>query len=119
MKTYENFINPKIEYWDNDQKRFEMWFLNNKLHREDGPAYQEWYDNGQKRYESWILNKKYHREDGPAYQIWYKNGKKWREEWWLNNKKYSREEWVEKLKKIGSHHYEEQKMLLDVEKYNL
>ena len=50
------------------------WWLNGKLHREDGPAivdgdFQEWYLNG-----------KLHREDGPAVvngddQEWYINGK--------------------------------------------
>ena len=37
------------------------WYLNNKLHREDGPALE--YPTGTKR---WYLNGKYHREEGPA-----------------------------------------------------
>jgi antitoxin component YwqK of YwqJK toxin-antitoxin module len=121
MKTYENFINnnPKIEYFNNGQKQSELWYLNDKHHREDGPSYQSWYSNGQKRYESWLLNGKLHREDGPAYQFWYSNGQKRIEEWWLNNKEYTREEWVDELKKIGSKHYREQKMLLNMENYNL
>ena len=170
MKTYENFINPKIKYWNNGQKRSEEWLLNGYLHREDGPAYQNWYENGQKWIETWVhredgpsyqqwyengqkwieewvlndkyhrvnepsyqswyengqkkserwyLNGKLHREDGPSYQRWYKDGQKEYEGWWLNNKEYSREEWVEELKTIGSPHYLEQKMLLNVEKYNI
>ena len=53
-----------------------MWYLNGKLHREDGPA-SEW-ANGNK---SWYLNGKRHREDGPAVErvsgnkYWYLNGK--------------------------------------------
>ena len=39
--------------------------------------------------------------------------------WFLKNKEYSREEWIDKLKKIRSKHYDEQKMLFDMEKYNL
>ena len=148
MKTYENFINkPDIEYYDNGQKKSERWYLNGELHREDGPAiqcwniygqkwieqwvlndkyhrvdgpaYQSWYENGQKKSERWYLNGKLHREDGPAYQRWYKDGQKEYEGWWLNNKEYSREEWVDKLKEIGSPYYEEQKILLDAEKYNI
>ena len=52
------------------------WFLNGKLHREDGPAVE--LANGTK---SWYLNGKYHREDGPAVERadgtkeWYLNGK--------------------------------------------
>ena len=52
------------------------WYLNDKLHREDGPACE--YVNGDK---SWYLNGKYHREDGPAIEgsdgskHWYLNGK--------------------------------------------
>ena len=52
------------------------WFINEKLHREDGPAV-EW-TNGSKE---WWLNGKLHREDGPAVE--WANGDK---EWYLNNK---------------------------------
>ncbi len=51
------------------------WFLNHKLHREDGPAVE--YANGSK---SWWFHGKRHREDGPAieltdgYKSWYLNG---------------------------------------------
>ena len=107
------------EWYENGQKKGEWWLLNNKYHREDGPAIQYWYDNGQKRLETWSLNNKYHREDGSAYQYWLMNGQKQTEYWYLNDIKYSREEWVERLKEIGSPHYREQKMLLDAEKYNI
>jgi hypothetical protein len=130
------------QVWNKDgQKKSEKWSLNGKKHREDGPAYQEWYENGQKWIEEWWLNSKKHREDGPSYRSWYKNGQKESEEWYLNgnlhredgpalqfeksqywflnNIGYSREEWVNKLKEIGSSHYQEQKMLLEMEKYNI
>ena len=51
------------------------WWLNGKLHREDGPAV-ECADG----YKAWYLNGKRHREDGPAiegadgYKSWYLNG---------------------------------------------
>ena len=68
-----------------------------------------YYENGQKEFEVWYLNGKRHREDGPAVQRWYPNGQKKSESWWLYDEKYSRKEWIKKLKEIGSPHYEEQK----------
>jgi len=121
IKTFEKFNKPEIDvdYYPNGQKRYEYWLLNGKMHREDGPAYQSWYENGQKYYEYWSLNNKCHREDGPSSQRWSYNGQKEYEEWWLNSNKYKREDWVEELKKIGSPYYDEQRMLLDMEKYNI
>jgi hypothetical protein len=64
------------------------WYLNDELHREDGPAIE--YIRGDK---CWYLNGKYHREDGPAvecasgYWIWY-----------LNGKEYTEQEFNEKIK---------------------
>jgi hypothetical protein len=51
------------------------WYLNGKLHRQDGPAIE--YPNGTKY---WYLNNKLHREDGPAVE--YASGHK---EWYLND----------------------------------
>jgi hypothetical protein len=50
------------------------WYLNNKYHREDGPAVE--YADGSK---VWWLNGKLHRVDGPAVEG--ANGSKG---WWLN-----------------------------------
>ena len=50
------------------------WWLNGKLHREDGPAVEG--ANGNK---VWYLNGNCHREDGPAVE--YAGGDK---EWYLN-----------------------------------
>jgi len=61
---------PAVE-WPNGSK---YWYLNDKLHREDGPAVE--LPDGTKR---WCLNNQYHREGGPA--IEWANGTK---EWYLN-----------------------------------
>ena len=45
------------------------WYLNGKLHREDGPAVE--FADGDK---FWYLNGKLHREDGPAVE--YADGDK-------------------------------------------
>ena len=55
------------------------WWLNDKLHREDGPAIE-----GADGSKFWYLNGKLHREDGPAIEKadgskgWYLNGKRHR-----------------------------------------
>ena len=58
------------------------WYLNGKLHREDGPAVE--YASG---YKAWYLNGKRHREDGPA--IEYADGNKF---WFLNGERVTEEE---------------------------
>ena len=48
--------NPQIEYYDNGQKKLEIYRDNRpvtcelqSLHKTDGPAYTEWHENGQKK----------------------------------------------------------------------
>ena len=68
---------PAIEYANG----IKYWFLNDQLHREDGPAI-EWADGDK----SWFLNGKLHREDGPAIEgadgskCWYLNDQRLTEE---------------------------------------
>jgi hypothetical protein len=88
------------------------WYLNNMLHREDGPAVER--ADGTNY---WYLNGKRHREDGPAIEWcngtknWYLNGKLHREDgpaiesasgiklWYLNGKELTDEEFNAKVKK--------------------
>ena len=69
---------PKCKTYSNGNKH---WYLNDKRHREDGPACE--YANGDKL---WYLNGKCHREDGPAVE--HSNGNK---SWYLNNKEVNPE----------------------------
>jgi hypothetical protein len=89
------------------------WFLNGKLHREDGPAVE--YTNGSK---FWYQNGEYHREDDPAVEWangskeWYLNGKLHREngpaveypdgskEWFLNGEECTEAEFLKKTSRI-------------------
>jgi len=66
------------------------WFLNGKLHRDDGPAIE--YSFGTKK---WFLNGERHRDDGPAVE--YNNGSKF---WYLNGIEYSEEEYWNKVKLV-------------------
>jgi hypothetical protein len=60
-----------------DEHGSKFWYVNNKLHREDGPAIE--CIDGTKH---WYINGKLHREDGPA--IEYIGGDK---SWYLNDEK--------------------------------
>ena len=91
-----------------DPDGHKSWWLNGKLHREDGPAYEwsggekEWWLNGKLHREDgpavehlngnkeWYLNHKLHREDGPACE--WANGTK---RWWLNDKEVDPEQIVD------------------------
>ena len=59
-----------------------FWYLNNQLHREDGPAVER--SDGSKR---WYLNGQLHREDGPAIERF--DGSK---SWYLNSEFLTEEE---------------------------
>jgi hypothetical protein len=72
-------IEYTVKVYPNGDK---SWYLNGKLHREDGPAIE--YASGTKE---WFLNGKQHREDGPA--IEYPSGDKY---WRLNGKEVTEEE---------------------------
>ena len=65
-----------------DSDGYKCWYLNGKLHREDGPAIE--YSNGSKH---WYLNGRRHRQDGPA--IEYADGSK---HWYLNGKELTEEQ---------------------------
>jgi len=69
---------PAIEYANGDK----YWYVNGELHREAGPAIE--YANGDK---FWYVNGALHREDGPACE--YANGTKY---WFLNGKSLTEEE---------------------------
>ena len=74
---------PAVEYADGDK----FWFLNGEQHREDGPAVER--ADGSK---SWFLNGERHREDGPAFE--FASGSKF---WYLNGEELTEEEWKRKV----------------------
>ena len=76
MKSKPENNKPVCTVYANGSK---AWYLNDKRHREDGPAVE--YADGSKE---WYLNGKLHREGGPAVE--YANGNKL---WYLNGKPYT------------------------------
>jgi len=91
--TYKTYSNGTKKWWLNGKLHredgpavehangYKAWYLNGKLHREDGPAVE--HANGDKY---WCLNGKLHREDGPARE--WANGYK---EYWYDGVYYGRE----------------------------
>ena len=70
---------PACEYADGDKH----WYQNNKLHRTDGPAMER--ADGSK---IWYVDGKCHRTDGPACE--YANGTKF---WYLDGKCLTQAQW--------------------------
>tara|TARA_R110000764_G_scaffold213553_1_gene299924 strand:- start:246 stop:557 length:312 start_codon:yes stop_codon:yes gene_type:complete len=77
-KTYE------VRVYNSGTKK---WFLNDVLHREDGPAIER--ANGDK---VWHLNGKCHRIDGPAVERYYGTN-----HWFLNDSYYTEEEFNKEM----------------------
>ena len=73
-----------------------FYYVNKKLHREDGPAVE--FSNGEK---NWYKNGKIHREDGPAiqysdgYKCWYLNDMHYG-----NNAEFTNESWKKFVKTL-------------------
>jgi hypothetical protein len=67
-------IEYKVQVDDNGT----TWYLNDQLHRVDGPAVER--TNG---YKAWYLNGQLHRADGPAVEL--SNGTK---SWYLNDRRH-------------------------------
>ena len=77
---------PAWNDWENEKQINEGWYRDGKLHREDGPAINNWQDEKKIR-ECWYRDGKYHREDGPAFTTW-QNEKKIREGWFRDGKSH-------------------------------
>ncbi len=118
MKLIDWFEIPEKEYMWYILQGYEirvkeiniMWRLNDKLHREDGPAYI--FPSGTR---SWWINGRRHRTDGPAVEAasgvreWWENGKLHRIDgparifedgtrlWYLNGKKMTEAEWKKQV----------------------
>jgi hypothetical protein len=64
------------------------WYLDGKLHREDGPAVE--FTNGCR---GWWINGKRHREDGPALE--FADGTK---KWFIEGREYTKKEFLDRKK---------------------
>jgi hypothetical protein len=103
-----------MEYTVKVKGLVEIWYLNGEKVKEI-----KYYENGNKQYEEYYLNDKIHRENGPASQGWYEIGNKQYEIYYLNGKEVSKEE-VMKPKKtinIGGKEVSEDTILMALKEY--
>jgi hypothetical protein len=77
------------------------WWLNDRIHREDGPA--QIYKSGAK---AWWIDGKIHRTDGPA--IEFSDGDI---EWWLDDDEMTFDEWLKENTEISG----EEKIMLKLQ----
>jgi hypothetical protein len=77
------------------------WFnKENKLHKENGPAYIKYDGNRRIEFEGYYLNGKEHKEDGPANIKYYENRIEC-EHYYLNNIPYQKKDYLEINKKLN------------------
>lgn len=77
--------------------KFDIYYLNDQFHREDGPAYTCYYRKGIAYVEKYYLNGNRHREDGPAIIYYDTDGNAFEEQYWLNDKELNKQEWFNQL----------------------
>jgi hypothetical protein len=98
LRNIFNWLNKKnksiksIGRYTNGNKRFEAYYLNEWLHREDGPAYTLYREDGSISYEEYRLNGKLHREDGPAVIDYCTNNQIRHKDYYLNGKEVTKEQ---------------------------
>jgi antitoxin component YwqK of YwqJK toxin-antitoxin module len=78
-------MEPKRTYYDDGSIRHELWYVNDELHRLDGPAAISYSKDGSIAHENWIVEDKHHRLDGPAAISYNKDGSIKYERWWIND----------------------------------
>ena len=71
-------------YYDEEEIICERYYLDGKLHREDGPAIIN-YINSKIVGELYYLNNKKHRKNGPAVIFYYEDGEIQGKGYYLNN----------------------------------
>jgi hypothetical protein len=99
---YHRVDSPAYASWyRNGKKASEQYFFRGQCHRVDGPAYSSWDDEGRKTSEEYRIDGKNHRTTGPAYRGWDESGEIIYELYYLNGISFSKERWLEVVKKIN------------------
>ena len=65
----------------------EVYYKNNKIHRDNGPSIIEYYDNGNKEREYYYKDGKQHNDKGPGFISYNEDGSIKNKTYWLNGKK--------------------------------
>ena len=90
--------NPEITKYPNGNIET-ITHLNNdgNYHNDKGPAYIQYYDNGQKQYEIYYKDGKWHNVLGPAHIWYFDNGQKEWEQYYVENKRVDGNKLIEHL----------------------
>jgi antitoxin component YwqK of YwqJK toxin-antitoxin module len=78
-------MEPIRGYYSDGSIRHERWYVNDELHRLDGPADICYYEDGPIRYEQWFVNGELHRLGGAAWTLYNGDGSIMSEHWWVND----------------------------------
>jgi uncharacterized protein len=78
----------------------EIWYLDGKRHRTDGPAWIGYFPDGSVSYEVWCVNDERHRTDGPAWISYSEDGSVRCEVWYLDGKELTEEQFVARRRKL-------------------
>ena len=81
-------------FYENGQVKYQTWWFNGQMHRQNGPAFEEFDENGQVKYQEWRLNGQRHRVNGPAFEEFDVDGQLVCQKWWLNGRQLSEEDWL-------------------------
>jgi antitoxin component YwqK of YwqJK toxin-antitoxin module len=90
-------IEVKKDYYQNGNIYYKFYYLDEKHHREDGPAFISHYPNGNIHYEAYYKNGESHRENGPAIIYYDEDGNIEHKEYYLNNNELTEQEWFSQL----------------------
>jgi len=75
-------------YYNNGNIKNEIWYKNNIIHKDNGPAKIYYYENGNIDREIWYYNGIIHNNNGPAKIYYYENGNIDTEIWFQYGKRY-------------------------------
>jgi len=83
----EEELEKKIFYYNNSDNILSEWFyLNNQIHRSDGPSAIYYYKDGNIKEEWYCLNGNLHRDNGPAKIRYNENRTIYSKEYWIKGK---------------------------------
>jgi len=80
-------------FYDSGELWQERWYLDGKLHNDEGPAIICYRRDGSVRWKEWFLDGKRHNEEGPTIICYREDGCVEWEKWFLDGVEYSEEEW--------------------------
>ena len=82
-----DYYNKKLYYQDGSLNTT-IYYKDDDIHKDNGPAIIYYYPNGKIKLERWIKNGLSHNDNGPAFKSYYENGKVCEVWYYLNDKRH-------------------------------